>query len=278
MSPIFNNYVEKCRDFWRQNWQTFSNHQMPVTNPLPNNLIKDPYPGFEVAVFNDPGCGGTYGENVYQKENGLLIVGCNPSGIAKHCNKRNPVCQKQNYSDFYIVNTYPLTTVQNKKVHVNDSYTKAIHDFAVACNFTENYYKMDVFGIMRKEQRVLEDDMNNGSHNKEYAELFDIFVSTVEELKPKVIVVVNAFVRYLFQNVFKEKIRYDENQDPQCGGHIAKFGNHDTYIFFTSMLSGGRALDVGSRELLVWAVNRYKNRYKYNNVYTWKNLRYKKRL
>ena len=260
----FNNYVNRCSVFWNRNWQTFSNPQMPVTNPLPLNLNKNPYPGFEVAVFNDPGCGGTYGQNVYVKKNGLLIVGCNPSGIAKHhiYRKAIPNPQSPDYRNFYIVNTYPL---------VNDPYTKAIHDFANACGYGENYYKMDVFGIMRLKQSVLSDDIEDKyqPHLKEYQELFEIFVDTVIDLQPEKIVFVNAFISNLingirpnYTNIVNNHVIVGTgiNNRTNKGGLSITFNNNGrtfkSTAWFSSMLSGQRALDNGSKGLLTWAVHK----------------------
>lgn len=254
MGKIFDDYVKKCQGFWSSNYSTFSQ----LTNPSHLNQ-KAPYPGFEVAVFNDRGKGGTHGSNVYEKENGLLIVGCNPSGIAKHHNYRKPVPCYENpdCKNFYIINTYPLA---------NDPYTYAIEDFAKKCGYGQNYYKMDFIGIMRKEQRVLEDDMNNGLHNTLYAKLFEIFVDTVIALKPEKIVIVNAFISNLicdrkkkYKNIINGHVSIGPNRN-QKGGLPVSFSINgkvfDSTIWFSSMLSGQRALDNGNKGLLIWAVHK----------------------
>ncbi len=256
MSPIFNNYVDKCQSFWANHHSTFKN----VTNP-PRVNPNDPYPGFEVAVFNDPGYGGTYEQNVYEKKNGLLIVGCNPSGIAKHHVYRKAIPNPQNpdYRNFFIVNTYPL---------VNDPYTKAIHEFAVDCGYGENYYKMDVFGIMRLKQSVLSNDVaaKNQPRLNEYRELFEIFVDTVIDLQPEKIVFVNAFISNLincirpeYVNIVNNHVNVGTVRNNKGGLQITFKNNGRTFestAWFSSMLSGQRALDNGSKGLLTWAVHK----------------------
>ena len=71
----------------------------------------------------------------------------------------------------------------------------------------------------------------------------------------------NAFVRTLFSQseiesnknnleIFKTKFSKD------IGTHVITEGNlKNTPVFFTSMLSGQRAMDVGSRERLEWHIN-----------------------
>jgi hypothetical protein len=85
---------------------------------------------------------------------------------------------------------------------------------------------------------------------------------TIELSKPCVIVVANALVRdFLGFNKNKEKTQgvwmdYDFEFDDNIGTYRIKTqGNlYDIPIFFTSMLSGQRALDNGSFERLKWHI------------------------
>ena len=215
----FKEYVK----FWNENKDndTFENFF---------DKFSDYAPKIEIGDFDDT------------VRNGLLFVSCNPSGTD---------------TDFYEQNNkidYEEVIWYSKKKDTS-GFLGALKKFAEHCGYDGNYSKLDVFCVVKKSQDDVEDHYKK--HKDVYEEMFDIFVSTVEKLEPKVIVVPNAFVRDLFQNDFSEKIGYDKDQEPNCGGHKAKFGNHETYIFFTSMLSGVRALDVGSRELLEWAVKRH---------------------
>lgn len=252
MGDIFDGYVKRCHNFWKDN----GNKLQAITNKKVED--DDPDPGFEIAVFNGPEEGKTYGEKVEEQESGLLIVGCNPSGIAKHKDFRK---QSDELTDFYIVNTFPLDKSE-------DRYTMAIKEFAEKCNYSKNYYKMDVFGIMRLQQSVISDDIKKKrcKHVDQYKELFRIFVETVIELKPEKIVFANAFISNLIQgedDVY-ERIRngYVEvakERDDKGGLTITFKCNNKTWeskAWFSSMLSGQRALDNGSKELLIWAVRR----------------------
>ena len=186
---------------------------------------------------------GDFDDNV---RNGLLFVSCNPSGAdIEYYKKKN-------------VNKEKVIWYNPEDGKDTSGFLETLGKFAKNCGYEKKYSKLDVFCIVKKSQKEVRE------HYKEYKDIyekmFDIFVSTVKKLEPKVIVVANAFVRDLFQNDFREKVGYDKDQDFKCGGHKAKFGEHETYIFFTSMLSGGRALDVGSREVLEWAVKKHKRK------------------
>lgn len=87
----------------------------------------------------------------------------------------------------------------------------------------------------------------------------------LEYLNPKVIVVSNTQAReFLGTNKFVKNgkeygfwMNYDFEFDEEVG--TKKVINNEQfkpYAFFTSMLSGQRALDLGSRERLVWHINR----------------------
>jgi len=91
---------------------------------------------------------------------------------------------------------------------------------------------------------------------------FTSFSKKIIELsEPKLIIVSNAFVRTLFSQgeiesgknkleIFKTRFSKD------LGTHIILEGNlKNIPVFFTSMLSGQRAMDVGSRERLEWHIN-----------------------
>lgn len=269
MGVIFSNYVNACKSFWTSNNSSF----LPVANPVPRNT-NDPDTGFEVAVFNNTSNGNNNGGYNGGNDNpgGLLIVGCNPSGIAIHRNYRNPnpaIQGSPSIQDFYTINTFPLK-------NNNDIYTQAIEDFAKACGYGNHYYKIDVFGIMQKTQSVLRNDIRkkNCSRIYLYRDLFEIFVDTVIALKPVKIVFANAFVSQLVcdnRNLSLYDITNSQNYSSIRNNHVhvhstrnnkggldITFCNNGKSLkstaWFSSMLSGQRALDLGNKGLLIWAV------------------------
>ncbi len=221
---LFKEYVK----FWNENKDndTFENFF---------DKFSDYAPKIEIGDFDDT------------VRNGLLFVSCNPSGTDTDFYEQN------NKIDYKEVMWYP-------KKKDTSGFLDALKKFSEKCGYGGKYSKLDVFCVVKKAQKQVIKHYSDKNNKSLYEKMFTIFVDTVEKIQPEVIVVANAFIRDLFQNDFKDIIRYDKNQDLEYGGHRAKFGEHETYIFFTSMLSGGRALDVGSREVLEWAVNRYKNR------------------
>jgi hypothetical protein len=66
---------------------------------------------------------------------------------------------------------------------------------------------------------------------------------------PKLIVVLNAGARKLFKEMFG-----NQNVDKTLGARIYCLNKRETPVLFSGMLSGGRALDLGSKESLQWHI------------------------
>ena len=84
----------------------------------------------------------------------------------------------------------------------------------------------------------------------------EISKQIIQETKPKIIVVSNAYARRLFGIYFK--CSFDSNI-----GTFRIIENeflNNTPVFFTSMLTGQRALDLGSYERLIWHINFVKDK------------------
>jgi hypothetical protein len=92
--------------------------------------------------------------------------------------------------------------------------------------------------------------MENGKLNHFALDQLAIFKDALIAVKPKCVVVSNAFGSEIVRKYFKENIQWDEEK----GFHWFKSGDIKVPIFFTSMLSGQRSLDRWSYERLVWHI------------------------
>ena len=86
----------------------------------------------------------------------------------------------------------------------------------------------------------------------------EISLEWIDKIKPKVIVVANAMsskiIRYFDET--NKRIIIDDSNFEKEGFHRAKLSNDNIPIFFTSMLGGQRALDLGSFERLKWQIKK----------------------
>lgn len=85
----------------------------------------------------------------------------------------------------------------------------------------------------------------------------------IEHIKPKAIVVSNTLARrFLGKEMNEEKtlgvwMGYEFVFDKNIGTDVIQNGAlRGTPVFFSSMLSGQRALDNGSKERLIWHLNK----------------------
>ena len=201
--------------------------------------------------------------------NGILFVGMNPSGTDKDHYHNKSQHNAKRKEDVYVYED------------IDTPYFKAIEKLLAEIKKGEiikdvNSSVLDLFSVVEKKQNVLQDEYLGKKNECLYNAMIDIFFKTILRLRPKVIVVINAFVG----NCFKGK-RRKEFPSPDCRikewvkklSPCEKFGGYEiniakpestednepltTHIFFSSMLSGSRALDCGSRENLAWIVRNY---------------------
>ena len=195
----------------------------------------------------------------------------NPSGTnIKHYSDKN-----NNPDDVYIYDG-------------DSKYYKAMTSFAFDClkgyqkwgvneeeDAKDKYSVLDLFGIVQSTQKVIQDDFlkNPGK----YSGMFDIFLEYVKKVNPKVIIVANALVRKVLQrntdinldnqyyDIFYKRrgnVKFKLERNPNYGGYAFTIdpttsASVSFQLFFSSMLSGQRALDKGSWENLVWLVGNY---------------------
>lgn len=88
-------------------------------------------------------------------------------------------------------------------------------------------------------------------------EQLKIALEMIELINPRVIVVANALASNLIRNYEIEGLEKEINEEH--GYHFLKLGNKNIPIFFSSMLTGQRALDKGSLERLEWHIKQALN-------------------
>ena len=130
---------------------------------------------------------------------------------------------------------------------------------AVCLNFKDISIKtgikwshLDLVYIRETNQKAVENIFSNANGKEFIHAQLNLSQKIIEKAKPKIIVVSNSLARRLlgvnFKFIFDEKI----------GTHkiVENSKLENTPIFFTSMLTGQRALDTGSYERLVWHIKR----------------------
>ncbi len=186
--------------------------------------------------------------NKYRKtNNGLLMIGCNPSG-----NDYAYYRDKGNKCDFCIYDK-------------ENQYTTAIYNFANNVNCADNYACIDLFPIVLGEEAQLKENFENDKNIQDALKaLAQITFENIIEINPKVIAITDTFVRDLFTISFPklgllevhedtDNVCYDINiKDKEGIGHLYT-------IFCGAMLTGQRPMDRESRKRFEKDVRNYLN-------------------
>lgn len=161
----------------------------------------------------------------------VLFIGMNPAFTEKDIHG----------SSFYQVHTADNTFFKELRKFSYDTlgYSNPSHHDLLFFRHTAQNELIDQFG-------------NTDFWNKQLA----ISKEIISELSPKLIVVLNAGARDLFANMFSPdenypcELRYDES----LGAYRFLINGKSTPVLFSSMLSGQRALDNGSKRSLQWHI------------------------
>lgn len=178
----------------------------------------------------------------------LLFVGMNPSGA----DKKSYSCNKE---DVFVYGC-------------DSPYYKAMAKFTMEfLTEKDGFSELDLFGIVQGNQSVVRADfLENPDY---YKEMFDLFLKYLVLTQPKVIIVANAFAcRVLCRDAdlklcepeydnFYKNAKYSLVTNDQFGGYTFTTKGLNAQLYFSSMLSGQRALDNGNKDNLSWMVRNY---------------------
>lgn len=259
---------KKYRNFWKSHSKTFEEATVDKNKKIHvlerENRPNDNIPCVEIATgrSNDTGQGG------------LIIVGMNPAGTDIGYYKSN--------------NANKEVIFQYDKDDDTSGFIKANKEFAKRCRFDDNYLILDLFCIVQSKQEVIEKHLLKGDKEilNSYKEMFRIFVDAVISKRPNVIVFANAFVSKL---ILRDKWYYNDEKKSKkeieifnyvvdnhvnckwdeaiCGYDItftSEGKSHLCSAFFTSMLSGQRALDNETKRSLACLVSKVKRKRKWS--------------
>lgn len=183
----------------------------------------------------------------------LLFIGMNPSYTEKYEKGRT-------YADSYTR-------------AVNRSYFKPfcqIHQELINANVQYNgiWTHFDLLVFRETNQKFIENLMSNSIGCKFILEQLEIAKRRLIRVCPKVVLVSNAKARELLGKNYLVDSKTGKASGVWMGLRFdfdEEFGSHkvknipsltDTHFLFTSMLSGQRGLDLGSKERLVWQIKR----------------------
>lgn len=185
--------------------------------------------------------------------NGIVFIGINPSLSEKE--KKQLSLKKDKNCEFHEL------IYDKEKEH---RYFKKFFDISEQTKL--NWGHLDILYIRETKQKEIE-KISKTEHGKEfiYQQCMitkSILEKLINERNPRIFVVNNSLARDLLGEYHPKTpnkksnhfIGYDFVWDEKLGTHTYK----NNPFFFTSMLTGQRALDNGSLQRLVWHINQVK--------------------
>jgi len=184
------------------------------------------------------------------KKDAILFIGINPA----FSNRRNEEIKNKE------IEFYPFISDETKDI----TYFEKFKDIASYCNNAE-WTHLDLFFMRETNQEVIE-KLSYDNVNFLQAQL-DITFEIIKRASPKIIVVSNSLASEFFGKKKQKHSNFDKiwlgfNLDfekdfnKEIGTYKIQLSGKDTPIIFSGMLSGQRALDLGSLERLKWQIKR----------------------
>lgn len=181
----------------------------------------------------------------------LLFIGINPSftnGSTIH-------------EDNLKIEFYPIVENSAQTLPYFDKFDK----ISKYCN-NIRWTHLDLFFLRETNQKIIEE---LSYKNVDFLqEQLVITYEIINRASPRLIVVSNSLASEFFGKLkqkhkshFKKiwmgfNLDFEKDFDNEIGTYRIKIGNKNTPIIFSSMLSGQRALDIGSFERLMWQIKR----------------------
>jgi len=178
----------------------------------------------------------------------ILFIGINPAFSKRRKDVVNNI----------EIEFYPILSEEIKDI----TYFEKIKDIAKYCN-NSAWTHLDLFFIRETNQELIE---KLSYENVDFLQAqLDISFDIINEAAPKVIVVSNSLASEFFgkrkkKHLSLEKIwlgfnlDFDKDFDKEIGTYTIQISGKNVPIIFSGMLSGQRALDIGSFERLKWQI------------------------
>ena len=129
-----------------------------------------------------------------------------------------------------------------------------VNDLKLKYNIDITWHHLDLLFYRNTSQKYFDQLVKEKNGKKFIIEQLEISKEIIETSQPKIIVINNTLARELIQDKIDLdfKFNYKIEFDKKIGTH--RLSENGTPIFFTSMLTGQRALDLGSFERLTWHI------------------------
>lgn len=220
---------------------------------------------------DNPTESGKYSPLLYPKfkEGGILFIGLNPS---KSKSAFNFISKDENaltFEEFFkkgnMDKCKDALIKYEKLAKEKYSYFKKFREIKEDFQHIDLFlYRLtnqeefkEIIGLSKKKVNGKETIVEENNFRKFGKKQLELTSDLIQQIKPKIIVVANAFASYIikhYSDIFK--LNKDENYFSKKGYYKIKIGSNEIPIIFTSMLTGQRALDNHTFKLLKWHIHK----------------------
>ena len=190
------------------------------------------------------------------KKNCPLFIGMNPSFSMRNFKKTVPNFTENEISDSYKwngKNERNLSVDHGKESKDKLNFFKKFADIANEAGF-EKWEHIDLFQYRMTSQtefkKIIFEDKKETTLNQFGKEQLKLAWHLIEYIAPSFILIANAKASDIFLDYFESELEFSE---VKCL-HYMRINSNKTPVFFSSMLSGQRALDRYSVDRLTWHI------------------------
>jgi len=190
----------------------------------------------------------------------ILFIGCNPSTGEKTYfdHEEHKLLRSWKYAKSKKDCRDRLVAIEQKSRTISKFFKKFIkikEEFSLLGLREISWGHIDLFFYRDTSQdhfkKFIMGDSKKGILNEFGEKQLSIAVDLINYISPKLIVVANSFA----SDMLSKKLNISDSQfNEDTGYHIITINGKDTIIFFSSMLTGRRALDNRSFERLKWHI------------------------
>lgn len=192
--------------------------------------------------------------------NGILFVGLNPSFSKKGFSAflRDTEYSKIDPETFFVwknilsdpQNIRKCLAIEKIALSSYDGYFKGLRAIAEKTKLPWDH--IDIFLYRQTSQAEFLPLIMSGKKLNDFGrDQMELFKDVLIEASPKIIIIINAFASELLREYFKNDLSFED----RYGFHLLTLPTGKKVpIFFSSMLTGQRALDRWSYERLIWHI------------------------
>jgi hypothetical protein len=189
----------------------------------------------------------------------VLFVGLNPS-FNDSWNEENLNVSYEEFFSWTDEMEDKMAKIKKREVDAREDYSYFQHFREWFGAWDEGQWEhIDLFCYRMTSQSDLKEKVGISSDKTQtdFAEKqFKLNMRLIENLEPEIIVVVNALASKIIQNESGEFYGISESLDEGYGCYYLNMNGKEYPILFSGMVTGRRALDVGSRERLRWQIDK----------------------